>query len=458
MLIPFQRLMMKKAKQEPSVKGFKYRIYPTKEQKEYLAQVFGSTRFTYNHFLASIDAQYKDHLEHPELILKPRTDAFSLCYQLKPLKEAPETSWLAGMPSHVIQAAVGNVATAYDKFFKGLAKHPKFKSKLNKQSAEYSRYSYRLKGNSLFLAKCDMPFKVRWSRDLPTDEPGPCTVSKTPSGQYYVSFSCEYIPKKTSGTGVVGVDAGIATLATIADGESITAIPNPRHYVKAQDKLAKLSKELAHKQKGSKNREKARIKLAKHHEYIANCRNDYLHKLTTSLIRENQAVGIESLLIKNIAKNHKLAKHILDAGWGMMREQLKYKAVASQHCFLILADPKYPSTQLCSCCGRKPTTKIELGVTRWQCEHCGSIHERDPNAAMNLEILARSKLHEALMIKSEALIILAERYHDYAYELQSINVPREPWDLKPVEMAKHRLCEAGNTSCEAGESSDYVRG
>lgn len=371
---------------KPFLKGYKFRIYPNKLQQEYLAKVFGSCRFVYNYFLDRTIKEYEKY-KLDSTLTKPNLSAFSLCYGLKPLKDNQDTNWLKESPSHVLQASLYNLANAYSIFFKNKKGYPKFKSKHGKQSATYSCFSYTLKDNILKLAKCNLDFKVKWSRDLPTNSPGELVVSKTSSGKYYVSFICEYLPKITTGKNIIGIDAGITDLATISNG---TVIPNLRSYTISQKKLCKLQRRLSKKKKGSKNRNKARIKVALLHEHISNQRIDYLHKLTTRLVRENQAIAIESLQIKNMVRNRKLSKHILDAGWGIMREQLKYKCTASQHCKLILADPYFPSTQLCHVCNTKPKLKLSLGTRKWTCSNCQSVHQRDFNASKNLEILAKS--------------------------------------------------------------------
>ena len=368
-------------------KGFKYRIYPNKEQEIYLAKIFGSCRFVYNRLLSDSNKEYEDSKLDTTVKKKLKLGGFDMINKLQVIKHNPEIDWLKENPIHVIQASAKNLGEAFSRFFKTKKGYPKFKSKHNKQSATFSTKSYTLKGNILKLAKCDLPIKVKWSRDLPASTPGQLTITKTPSGKYYASFICEYTPVKTTGTNITGVDAGITDLATLSDG---TFIPNMRCYVKRQKDLRKLQKSHSRKCKGSKNKEKSKLKLAKLHEKIANVRNDYMHKLTTKLVSENQAIAIESLSVKNMSKNRKLSKHVMDAAWGKMRVQLIYKCIASQHCKLFLADPFYPSTQLCSCCGVRPKEKLKLGTRKWTCTNCGSTHQRDHNAAKNLEILARS--------------------------------------------------------------------
>jgi putative transposase len=245
-----------------------------------------------------------------------------------------------------------------------------------------------IRDDKFFLIKLDGLIKVKWNRKLPTGKRTSCTITKEPSGKYYVSFLIEVEKTVTIGQGYLGIDAGLTDLVTFSNG---TSLPNPRHYVKSQKRLSCLQRRLSRKQKGSKNKNKARLKVALIHEEIHNQRRDYLHKLSTNIVRDNQAVCIESLRVKNMIRNRRLSKHIADAGWGMFREMLKYKATHSTGCKLYLADPWYPSTQLCSSCLKKPEVKLKIGTRKWTCLHYGTLHQRDHNASMNLLHLAENE-------------------------------------------------------------------
>lgn len=400
--------MSEKAK--PFIKGYKYRFYPTTEQKEQLAKIFGSCRYVYNRLLAEAIEDYKKHKESPKEHQQNSITGIGLCYKVTAWKNEEVTSWLKESPSQVIQQPAHHIAAAYKGLFKDKKGFPKFKSKHGKQSATFTTQSYTIKKDVVTLAKFEESLNIQWSRKLPTETPGPCSVSKTPTDKYYISFLCEYTPEKTTGTNVIGIDAGITDLATLSNGIFIV---NIRQYVKSQYKLSAAQRSLSRKKKGSKNREKARLAIAEIHEKICNQRNDYLHKLTTNLIRENKAIGIETLVIRNMVKNHRLAKHILDAAWGKMRQYLIYKAVASQHTKIILADPYYPSTQLCSNCGLKPKVKLQLTIRKWECLHCGSVHQRDHNAAKNLEKLALSHLEQERVLGRDNRIILSHKYEPH---------------------------------------------
>lgn len=389
------------------VKGFRFRIYPTVVQKQYFSQIFGCCRYVYNRLLAESQTDLLLHKQTPEIHSKPNVSGIGMSYKLPIWKREKTTDWLNLPPSQVLQQSCHHLSNAYQRFFKEKKNFPRFKSKHGAQSCTFTNQTYRIENDSLWLAKCSGLVKVRWSRKLPNLKRGNCVITRTTTGKYYASFQCEYFPEQTSGQGFLGIDAGITDLATMSDGKTLQ---NPRHYVKAQHRLKILQRRLSRKQKGSKNRAKARLKVARLHEYVSAQRHDTLHKFTTAIIRENQAIAIERLFVKNMVKNRHLAKHILDAGWGIMREQLKYKAIASQHCLLVLADPYYPSTQLCSECGQKPLDKIKLGVVQWTCSYCNTTHGRDLNAAKNLEILAHIHRFQHDKDKSAIFVRLADRY------------------------------------------------
>lgn len=384
------------------VKGFKYRIYVNQDQAAHLAKLFGCCRYVYNALLGRLKTAYSDYATGV-VSVKPAISATSLSAMLTVLKHEPDHIWLNEVSSVALQQATRHLDQAYQTFFKTKKGFPRFKSKHAKQSANFTTSGFSVEGNMLKIARLDQSIKLKLSRPLPS-APTSCTISRNQAGQYYVSFVCQYQPTRSNGTGIIGVDAGITDLAVMSDG---TYIPNPRHYVKSQRKLAKAQRKASRAKKGSKNRMKANLRVARIHNRIANQRQDFLHKLSSRLVGENQAIAIESLLITNMAKNGRLAKHILDAGWGKFRDYLSYKVCETASAVLFLADPYYPSTQLCSECGRKPTTKIKLGVTKWTCEHCEAVHQRDHNASKNLEQLARSHLR---FLKPGKHIVLTDRY------------------------------------------------
>ncbi len=384
-------------------KGLKFRIYPNKEQEVLLAKTFGSCRFVYNKLLSDSIEEYKLFKEDPLKYTKPEISINEFSRRLVILRHSEETLWLSEVSFVPVQQASRHLVSAFSIFFKKNKGYPKFKSKRNEQSATFTVCGYRLKEDKLWLGRFNSGIKVKWSRDLP-DEPRTCTVSKNASGKYYASFICEYTPNRANGTGTIGIDVGITDLAVMSNGEFIK---NPKYYIKYQERLAKCQRKLFKKQKGSKNRNKARIKVASIHEKIKNSRFDHLHKLSSRIIRENQAIAIESLMVKNMVKNRKLSKHISDAGWGLFRDQLKYKIMETKEGKLVLADPYFPSTQICNSCLKRPKNKIKLGVTKWTCMACNTTHQRDLNAALNLETYLKALLKNWI---PDTKILLANGY------------------------------------------------
>ncbi len=429
---------MKQEQQKPFIKGYKYRIYPTVEQQKQLAKVFGCCRFVYNNLLAEANIEYEKWKETKDTSTKPRTDSYGFVNKIPYLKEEDKFPWLSdGVPAKVLQMEAISLGNAFKQFFSNGKGYPKFKKKSSKQSVTFNNQAYKIENNKVKLLKFKDPIKVKWSRQLPLDKLGSLTITKTPSGKYYISIQAHYIPEKTNGQGIVGIDAGITDLVTFSDG---TKLDNPRYYVRSEKKLKRLQQSLSRKKKGSKNRDKARLKVAKCHEKIANQRSYFLHNLTTRLIRENQAIGIERLNVAGMGRNRRLAKHIYDAGWGEMRRQLIYKAVASRHCSVMLADPYFPSTNLCSCCGQKPKQKLKLGMREWKCEFCGSVHQRDVNAGINLELLARYELSLHPEEDCRGKIFLVKSYQDFMNNMPRFN------RLQPMESscAVRHLDEVGS--------------
>ncbi len=386
---------------EGQKKGYRYRIYPSDEQKVLLAQTFGCCRHIWNCCLDYAIKAWEAHKTNP-MMQKPNVSGFGFANAITQIKQDPEKPWLNDVTAVALQQTGLDLGRAFLGLFKGRTKYPKFKKKSNHQSFRLLTNAFSLKDSGFYIAKCKTPIKVKWSRALPSS-PTSVTISMTPSGKYYASFICSYTPVPTAGTGTEGIDLGIKDLAFLASGE---AIGNPKYFVKAQKQLKKLQRRLSKKEKGSKNRTKARLKVAKLHEYVSSCRLDYIHKLTTRLVRENQTLCIEDLNVSGMSKNRKLAKHILDASFATVRTMLQYKVRDSQHCNLVIVDRFYPSTQLCSACNQKPSVKIALRVRDWQCEYCGKTHGRDQNAASNLMLVA--KRMEPFMKDKKGHVFLAD--------------------------------------------------
>ncbi|MEB6549737.1 IS200/IS605 family element RNA-guided endonuclease TnpB [Heyndrickxia sporothermodurans] len=363
------------------LKAFKYRLYPTKEQQEYFSKCFGCVRFLYNQMLANRIELYEAYKHDKELLKanKPRTyTSFK--------KDFP---FLKEVDNLALANAQLNLNKAYKKYFKEGSGFPKFKSK------KRSRKSYttnnqggniRIEGNAIKLPKIGF-VKVRQHR-LFDGLIKSCTISQTPTGKYYVSVlvemeDVEWIPAKNK----IGIDLGLTDFAVTTNDDGISEKhPNPRHLRKAEKQLKKAQRALSRKKIGSRNREKARLALAKKHEKVANQRKDFLHKLTDRITSENQVIVIETLKTSNLLKNRKLSKSIADAGWHEFIRQLEYKS-AWRGRTVIKADQWYASTQLCSHCGSNGGKK-PLDVRTWICAECGTVHDRDINASRNLLKLA----------------------------------------------------------------------
>lgn len=354
-------------------RAYKFRFYPTPEQEAILARTFGCARFAYNHMLRlRTDAWF----QRQERIGYHETSA-----ALTALKKDPEFVWLNEVSSVPVQQALRHLQTAFGNFFAKRAKYPTFKRKDGPQSAEYTTSAFKWDGKVLKLAKMNTPLDVRFSRTIPrAAKVTTVTVSKGAAGRYFVSMLCDdTVQPKAEVEGKVGIDLGLTHFAILSTGEKIAA---PNTFRKHEAKLAKRQRRLAKKQKGSANRKKARLKVAKLHAKIADSRKDFLHKLSTRLINENQVIAIETLAVSNMQKNRHLAKSISDAGWAEFVRQLEYKS----HWYgrtLVGIDRWYPSSKRCSDCGHT-VSKLPLSVREWVCPECGTIHDRDINAARNV--------------------------------------------------------------------------
>lgn len=350
-------------------RAYKFRIYPTPAQEQVLRQTIGCARFIYNWALAQKReawVQEKKSVSHN-----------SISKGLTELKASPERAWLNDVSSVCLQQSLRNLDTAFVNFFKKRAAYPSFKARKNGGSARFMDNAFRIEGENLFLAKIKTPIKVQWSRIL-TSEPSQCTVSQNAAGQWFVSFICEEeILALPPSDKKIGIDLGIETFAATSDGQKYG---QPKRIRRLRKKLARLQRQHSRKTKGSKNREKARLKVARLHQHITDVRKDFLHKLSTKLIRENQTIALEDLAVKNMVQNRKLSRCIGEQGWREFRTMLEYKAEWYGR-ELIIIDRFWPTSKTCSCCGRK--TNLSLDTRKWTCE-CGASHDRDINAAKNI--------------------------------------------------------------------------
>ena len=354
-------------------RAYRFRFYPTPEQEQILARTFGCTRFVYNYMLRLRSDAWMQRRE--------RVGYHETSAALTALKKTPEHAWLNEVSSVPVQQALRHLQTAFNNFFAKRARYPKFKRKDGPQSAEYTTSAFKWDGQALKLAKMDEPLAIRWSRTIPkAAKVTTVTVSRDTAGRYFVSLLCDdAVAAKAAVQGKVGIDLGLSHFAILSTGEKVAA---PNTFRKNEAKLAKLQRRLAKKQKGSKNRAKARLKVARLHAKIADSRRDFLHKLSTRLINENQVIAVESLSVSNMQKNRCLSKSISDAGWSEFVRQLEYKALWYGR-ELIGIDRWYPSSKRCSDCGYT-MSKMPISVREWVCPECGSIHDRDINAARNV--------------------------------------------------------------------------
>lgn len=354
-------------------RAYRFRFYPTSQQVEQLARTFGCARFAYNYMLRlRTDAWYKE---------QKRVGYHETSAALTELKKQPETIWLNEVSSVPVQQALRHLQTAFASFFQKRAAYPNFKRKDGPQSAEYTTSAFKWDGKALRLAKMDAPLAIRWSRTLPkAAKITTVTVSEDTAGRYFVSLLCDdEVSPKSAVASKVGIDLGLSSFAILSTGEKIDA---PEHFRANEAKLAKLQRRLAKKQKGSMRRAEAKLKVARLYAKIADSRRDFLHKLSTRLINENQVIAVESLSVKNMQRNRCLSKSIADAGWSEFLRQLEYKARWYGR-ELIGIDRWYPSSKRCSECGHV-VKAMPLSVREWACPECGTIHDRDINAARNI--------------------------------------------------------------------------
>ncbi len=354
-------------------KAYKYRMYPTQEQAHILARTFGCCRYAYN------------------WALRARTDAFfqrgerlyynQLAVLLTDLKKQEETAWLSEVSSVPLQQALRHLDTAFRNFFEGRAEYPTFHKKHGVQAATYAANAFRWDGHSLTLARMDAPLDIHWSRPLPKGcQPTSVTISKDGADRYFVSIPVEedikHLPEVNK---QVGLDLGLKSMVITSDGHTYG---NPQFAASDEKKLAKAQRRHAKKKKGSQNRRKAQLKVARIHAKIADRRRDYQQKLSTEIIRENQVVCVERLHVKNMVQNHTLAKAISDVGWSEFVRQLAYKAEWYGRT-LIKIDKWYPSSKRCFDCGHM-LDSLTLDIRSWTCPECGVQHDRDLNAARNI--------------------------------------------------------------------------
>lgn len=353
-------------------RSYKFRLYPNSGQTEMLARHFGCARFVYNYFLNQRMEQYR--------LTGKSDDYYAQAKSLTALKKNADTEWLKEVSAQTLQQAIRNLDSAYTNFFKKKAKFPKFKSKHSKNSFTVPQKAYITDGK-LLIPKFREGIRCRVHREI-RGKVGKVTVTKTPSGKYFVSVFTEeeYMTPLAKTNKSVGIDMGIKELLTTSDGETFR---NNRYASEYARRLKRAQQHLSRKKKGSRGFENQRLKVARLHEKVTNCRMDYLHKCAISLVRRYDTICIEDLNVRDMEHDNTLAGHITDASWGAFVSLLEYKAEWNGK-RVIKVDRFFPSSQTCSVCGHVNKRVKDLGVRKWECPVCHTRHDRDVNAAVNI--------------------------------------------------------------------------
>lgn len=362
----------------------KIRIYPNNAQAEKLAKAFGSARWYWNNSLAETQKVYQE--------TGKGLGQFQLNARLPQLKK--DVTWLSETHSQVLQSVSLHLSRAFVNFFERRAKYPQFKHKHRKQSIQYPQGVKVMEGCKVYLPKIGH-IKAVVHRELAVDIKT-VTVSRDPSGKYFASILCESgaeAPVVSLNGKMLGIDVGLTDLAVTSDGSKFN---NPKHIAKAQKNLARKQQHLSRKVKGSNARNKARVLVAKAHERVANARKDYLHKLSTRLVDENQVIAVEDLHVKGMMKNHNLARAIGDAGWGSLTNMLKYKTAKAGKGY-IEVNRFFSSSKTCSCCLHAQAS-MPLDVRSWTCDKCNAKHDRDINAAINIRNEAQRMITAGIVV------------------------------------------------------------
>jgi len=354
-------------------RGFRFRFYPNKEQEILLRKSLGCVRFVWNYFLDKRQTLWRQE--------NKGMTYYDMAKELTLLKKEEDYSWLKEVSITALRYGLYGLDETYKNFFKKKCGYPNFKKKSGRNSLNLDTSAFRFKDGKLFIAKSKQSLKVVWYRQLPQDfEVKHIQISLEPSGKWYVSFNLEdpSIQPLSPTDNMVGIDLGITTFATTSNGLKIKSPELKSQY----QKLKKLQRKLSKKQKGSNNRNIARLKVARQYERITNIRKNFHHQVSRKLINENQVIVLEDLKVKNMVKNRKLSRAISEQGWYQFRSFLEYKSKWYGR-ELIVINQWYPSSKTCSSCG-SIQSKMLLNIREWVCPDCGTHHDRDINAAKNI--------------------------------------------------------------------------
>ena len=353
-------------------KGVKFRIYPNKEQKDLINQTLGCCRLIYNKGLAMRNETYNNG---------GKTGYSQTSAMLTMMKKCDDFAFLKVVDSIALQQSLRDLDRGFVNYFQKRAAHPVFRSKHDHHQSYRTINqggNIRIVGKYIKLPKLGY-VKVRQSMEI--GHINSVTIERTPTGKYFAVLNVEFEPTpRPNGGKKIGIDVGIKEFYSDSNGNMV---PNPRHLEKSMRKLVREQRRLSRKEKESKNRNRQRVKVALVHERIANQRNDFLQKESTMLIRENQTICIEDLNVKNMMRNHRLAKSIASASWSKFFDMLEYKAMWYGN-DIIRIPTMYPSSQTCSCCGYKNPLVKNLAVRNWECPECHTRHDRDTNAGINI--------------------------------------------------------------------------
>jgi putative transposase len=356
--------------------AYRCRAYPDEAQQAVLNRTFGCVRVVWNTILAMRQQRYETQREG--------TSYGQASAALTAMKKDPARAWLNEVSCVPLQQALHHQRQAFAAFFARRARYPRFKSRRGRQAAEFTRSAFTLRNGQLRLAKTPGPLAFVWSWpgvDVAGLDPTTVFVAKEPDGRWYVTFAVDAsAPPPLAGTGqAVGVDLGVHNFAVTSDGDRVA---NPRHLEGRARNLARYQRRLARCQKGSANRAKARAKVARAHRKVRDARRDFLHKITTGLVRDYDLIAIEDLNVSGMARNRRLARAISDCGWGEFRRQLDYKCQRAGR-RLVVIGRWYPSSKICSACGFL-LAELSLSTRTWRCPSCRARHDRDLNAAKNI--------------------------------------------------------------------------